>query len=83
MLDMLKFLKSRDVLCKLVTMNLALVSNAFLCPAEAMRTATATTNINSMAESNRYVFLDDSRYSPKRMTPQNVLTSGNAWKTKC
>ena len=47
MLDMLKFLKSRDVLCKLVTMNLALVSNAFLCPAEAMRTATATTNINN------------------------------------
>jgi hypothetical protein len=66
-------------------MNLALVSNPFLCPAEAMKTATAMMNINSMDESNKYVFLEDLRYSPKRMTPQNVLTSGSAcsWNTRC
>jgi hypothetical protein len=43
-----------------------------------MRTATATTNMDSMPASNMYVLLDDLRYSPKRMTPQNVLTSGSA-----
>ena len=43
-----------------------------------MRTATATTNIDSMAASSRYVFLDDLRYSPKKMTAQTVLTSGSA-----
>jgi hypothetical protein len=52
--------------------------DVFLCPAEAIRTATATTNMDSMPASNMYVLLDDLRYSPKRMTPQNVLTSGSA-----
>jgi hypothetical protein len=59
-------------------MNLAFVSNPFLCPAEAMRTATAMMNIDNMDESNKYVFLDDLRYSLKRITPQNVLTRGSA-----
>ena len=43
-----------------------------------MRTATATMNIDNMEESNKYVFLDDLRYSLKRITPQNVLTRGSA-----
>ena len=31
-----------------------------------------------MAASSTYVFLDDLRYSPKKMTAQTVLTSGSA-----
>lgn len=48
------------------------------CPDDAMRTATATMNINNMLPSNIYVLLDDLRYSPNKTTPQNVLTSGSA-----
>lgn len=50
-----------------------------LWPDEAMSTATATMNMNSMNPSRIYVFRDDFRYSPNRSIPQNVLTSGNAW----
>jgi len=49
-----------------------------LCPDEAIRTPTATTNIDNMPTSNMYVLLDDLLYSPNRSIPQKVLTSGSA-----
>lgn len=49
-----------------------------LWPDDAIRTATATININSMLPSRIYVLLDDLLYSPNRRTPQKVLTSGSA-----
>lgn len=61
-------------------MNVDKVCNYFdfLCPEEAIRTPTATTNIASIPTSNPYVRLDDFLYSPKSRIPQKVLTSGSA-----
>lgn len=50
----------------------------FRCPDDAIRTTTATMNINNIPKSNTYVFRDDFRYSPNNSMPQNVLTSGSA-----
>ena len=50
----------------------------FRCPDDAIRTATATINIDNILTSNIYVLLDDFLYSPNKRIPQKVLTSGSA-----
>lgn len=54
------------------------LNDHFLSPADAMRTATATMNINNMLPSTIYVLPDDLRNSPNKTIPQKVLTSGSA-----
>jgi hypothetical protein len=44
-----------------------------------MSTPTATININNILPNSIYVLGDDLLYSPNKMMPQNVLTSGSAW----
>jgi hypothetical protein len=43
-----------------------------------MSTPTATININNILPNSIYVLGDDLLYSPNKMMPQNVLTSGSA-----
>jgi hypothetical protein len=43
-----------------------------------MSTPTATININNILPNSIYVLGDDLLYSPNKMIPQNVLTSGSA-----
>ena len=61
--------------------NVATDHFVLLWPDEAMSVTTAAMNMSSMNASKVYVFFDDFRYSPSSTTPQNVLTSGNAWWT--
>lgn len=55
-----------------------LFASTVRCPADAIRSPTATMNMNIMAPSSIYVLLDDLRYSPRRLIAQNVLTKGSA-----
>ena len=68
-------------LCSIYTISrqwLPQLQTYFLCPDDAIRSPTATTNINNMLTRSIYVFRDDLRYSPKISMPQKVLTSGSA-----
>lgn len=58
--------------------NILITNDYFLCPDDAIRTPTATININSILMRNMYVLLEDLLYSPNRSIPQNVLTNGSA-----